>query len=491
MHKKNSSLDKLVIIKGYDCTEFGWLKNHRDKSVQTVGIPLKLDDQIVYVSILEGLINCHDIYAFCGCRQTDGSLWRMELKIVYQFAAINLVILMPRYNDSCWVPVTPVKHTTTPVKITANDLFYLKCEIKQMVTAHNLELQQYGSNVKLIVETYDMTYVGPVIKPVSYLPENYYLTFSTHSLDENKIYGCPVFDQKQNLIGIVTHTEHRGNSSLTYVLPSTMINCMLEDFFSTSQTSRDHSKNNFVTLSVSTKQVVVLPIRNKILDTFDDTVMAIDDKDVRFLDEFPCIYDDTYDDYVPINVYAYLKCRTVNPTSMKITLSNRSKKTDIHLRDLPQHCDIFHLNRDTGLLDVSNRSMILPVTHLPYVKLSHLIIMQLTHEFLDIMAQNCVNLNNDIINGYLIGEASDLGQYLIIVDCDDNDAFAYKYDLPQLSKMINNSECREMQFPLLLRVNDLAVDKLSDLDSSKKVSNITVSTGFDTVRRIAFPGNTK
>lgn len=376
---------------------------------------------------------------------------------------------------------------------------------------------------KYIQSVFQFEYIKPFINTHPYLPQIYMFEFELskkkYILDETfknhfkDLSGTFIFDHKKKSIGLVIEITLDMHC---IVLPIRHVHKIINIFFDgigCINPSNDNTYSDRQSLvDINNSKSLCLPIeyyvkKNKkktydmvvkfpyITSTIElksnDKIITIDNKEIIMKETNPTIYDDKYDDYLPFNVYLRLNLNL--HSMMNITVKRKNKiisydfygeSIENHMLKLTDQSDFFYEKTNFKYGSESN--------FIPFINLGGLIIVQFTHELIDMFARNKIKLNSYVIDDFMetLFDNKKISCLLIINDVSKKKKMLSNETI--LSKLSNAIPVVTMTYSheyniincfVLSKINNINVNILQELNQVVKKKNQllgSLSTSMDT-----------
>lgn len=485
-------LGQLVAIYGYHCNVFPWKDSTNRKVYHTTGLIVGHAGGRKYViTTRSSIVCCKNIVMYHSYFRNTEPVMRNDLEILFQSIEQNIIILGTKkcyeldLNQSEIIRGEYDAKNICPFhNLCENNSKYLIPTKRSQYYTFIMDMDLNSDTIKYCAHIYDVKYLESFVHDKTYLPENYMYKYilknddakseaaiKSPKLDLHGINGSVIFNKKRGLIGMITKTVN----DFFFVLPKKTLVKIFNGFIDNLDHPLDYQgllslpiqytiTNNFalivsdstidttsgpVTLKANDKIVSLdennIIINNAVNNTINNTINALDtDQDEAM------IFDKDYGGNIPLSFY--LKYNLDKKTPIKLGIIRRKKL--MHFMVCGSICP-------SNDLPLTNQPFFFPDNFIPYVKLGPLIIVQLTHELLDIAACHAIFIKNNVLDDYLDGLRDDMKNVLIIIDCFDN-VLSKKYSLPQL-KIIDNSK-QILNCPVVTAINNnVVVTNLSNL----------------------------
>lgn len=416
-------------------------------------------------------------------------IYKNELRILFQSIETNIVILGTVGYDKLRLDlsVEVMGNSTNQLHSHPYSVFsptdIPSIIISEKFTMPKLKKKYYASMIdvdidrnRYIQNIYQFTYVKSFVTTGHYLPPIYMFEFELTKKkqfenDFRNLYGTFMFGYDGKPVGLVTEVV----ITRTVVLPIRHVYKIINSFFNIDNYagslclpisySVKVNKTNRTNKTKSTKKFDMIVNSNSNSDgsiKSGDKIISIDNKEIIIEDGVVLIFDDIYMDHIPFDVYLRLN---LNLHSMMNIVVERKNKIISY--------DFVGVPIEDHMLILTDQPYFLPIDPIPFVNLGGLIIVQFTHELIDILACNKIKLNNYVVNEFMAAPIDNrkINHLLIIKN-------------PK-KKIVNGSGCTYaiVNCLLLLKINGVKVHTLTSLKNLIKKQNIltvSLSSRFDT-----------
>ena len=478
---KKEDLGRFVAIYGFCHNEFAW-KNIINKNVyHTTGLIIHHKSKTYVVTTRTGIISCKHIVMYHSYFKTNEPVMKNDLEILFQFIEQNIVILgTKKYHELDLSQSEIINGNFEPENVCIHhnmlDTIYPIPTRKSHYYAVRMDMNLDSDKISYCAHIENVKYLCSTIYDNSYLPESYLYKFI---LKENKtmdicgINGSIVFNKKRQLMGIIT----KSINDIFYVLPKKSLCKIFNDFLEYFGSPLEYHGLLSLPFKYSIINNELITVENATITTINgnaklkknDKIISIDGNKITVnTDQFATIFDKDYNANVPLNVYLKYNLNKVDTKNLAILRGGKIINFSIY--------GSICINSD---LPFTNQPFYFPDTLIPYAKIGPLVIVQLTHELLDITTYYKIFLKNKIIDMYLENPINipKKKNILLIIDCID-DVIAKKFSLPQF-KISNNTQ--QLYCPLIIAVNNTRVSTLSDITNymgNVIIDNITLTIGL-------------
>lgn len=480
----------IVTIYGYDSKYFLWKKNDSREVYHTSGLIIKIGGYKFILTTREKIISCQTIICYYYYEsETEKQIMRNDLHIIYQSVYNNIILLASCKSDffDCTksVILTNTFNTTnctTGIDFTNVDVRATipKKNCNYYIVKSGLDLHDY--NLIYNIDTHKSKFIDKVVWTESFVPAVLLYNFNL-DIKQSKtgICGATVFDSKNRVIGIVCYK----NSENLFVLSVCEIISIIKKFESgyvgskniyfpttilTSKNSsvffndKSISNNNFLINSKNSKS-------NKKLSGYQ--LISVNDDKVKIVNGSVHVKDSIYRCFLPIDVYINTKFSLNDTVTMCVKKKSESEKIDF------TPC----AKKDIMISDVAEYN---PISVIPFININGYIIVQLTHELLNVTLIHNIRISNKYIDKMFAGITVKHNK-LIILDYIGNDI-----NCPIANLTIDNFNDHELQnvtCPFIIKINGKKINSLSNLHKYIQVNsihNIVYGTYDDNINEIIF-----
>lgn len=459
---------QIVTIYGYQANDFSWRAILKRSIYHTSGLIIKVNNKRYILTTGKKLLGCKQIAMYHSYFCEGNPVMRNDLHIIFQSIELNITILgtincnefdiskseiiSGYYNPNIKCPAYDFNKNTFIIQTT-------KSTYRTII----MKMDMVSETVNYHVDIYNTKFIESSIDNSSYLPSNYIYKY-TIDLDPKNVLlgicGACIFNKKHKLIGmIISYSD-----GIIDVLPMSTLIKIVNDYVHYIHTPDVY--NGLLSLPfqyhISNSQCIVSETQlirsEKKYIKKNDIILSINNAILLVENNIALVHDITCKENIPLDIYVRLNSRADIP--LVFGIMRKTKAITIDIYTVPTFHDL--------LLSVNK--YFYPKCSIPHINVNGLIITQLTHELLDVMAINGKNLTNTVIEEYL--DCQDLNRtwrILLIIDCINN-SLIEKYDLPCLDNTDNVIYC-----PIIRRINNKSVVTLAELDV---IINIGQSISF-------------
>lgn len=467
---------KVVTIYGYNINDFSWLKISNNKIVHTCGFVMVYENKKYVITTRSRLSSCKNIIMYYTSLD-DRNIFKNELHILFQSIEFNIIILGSINRDCLDLMTSEIifgKNNKNDINAfifenNFNDFTYFKPDrITYHINITNLKIKNskysYHNNI------YKVTYIESIIYDDTYLPPNYFYKFKIN-LKKNitGICGTIIINEMKEMIGMSSIYKNRE----LFVLPIKSLYKILSDFVHhrnnpkeyyglltlplNLKSNKDH--DNFIAINCSDIELKTINGIKKIKK--DDEIIKIDNKELLVDSMNIMILDKEYNINLLFDIYLRLNLK--NNIPMDITIMRKNKIINYK---------IFGEYLNNYIFPITNQPYFNPHDIIPYIKLKNLIIVELTHELLDICFLYMKEIKNDHINSFIGDNDNGFQQHLLIIDCLDK-KYVKEFNLPSLD--FNRSHNNILS---LFSINNKNVTTLNDIINYSDKDNIILHVGY-------------
>ena len=462
-------LGQIVVLLGDNSNNFSWKETNDRTIYRTSGLIISCAGKKYVLTTRSRIISCKNIVMYHGYFDELNPIMYNTLEILYQSIEYNIIILgttnkteldlsaselisgnydpkhlHPSYDIANLNPVIPSKRATYH---TAN---------------MNINLDSDALDYK--VNIYVAKFKKSMVYDKSYVPDNYMYQFNLETNKNNLcgLCGAIIFNKKHQLIGMISKIK----SKKLFVLPTKVLFRVVHDFIN--YLDRPNEYQGLLTLPFDwevSKKFQVKLVSSTAINTSTgkkilkkkDKIISIDGKEIITADEKMEIFDSDYKNNIPLDIYLRQNIKQDIPINVVVM-----KK-----QELVEYA-IFGESWNQLNFSLTDQPYFFPKHHVPYVNIGNLIIVQLTHELLDITMLNKIILKNHVIEVLIENGPIGAETHLFVIDCLDK-TLAKKYDLPQI---IPNKK-QTIRCPLVTMLNNKPVRTLADITIYFNVSPFT------------------
>lgn len=167
------------------------------------------------------------------------------------------------------------------------------------------------------------------------------------------------------------------------------------------------------------------------------------------------VYDSDYVMLLPIDVYIRNHFRS------GATMNIETSKYNV---------DVFGIPYDNYEFPLTKQPSYHPTNVIPHCIIQGIVIVEFTHELLNIFALHNLEITNSIVNKFMSGKIITT-QYLFIVDCIDDNLL--KKGLPSMSKIKDDGRKHVHKCPIIFTINKSTVSSLEEIN--KLLDNVSDS----------------
>ena len=464
-------LGQIVAIYGYNPNDFPWRSTDSRSVYQTSGLIIDCHDKKYVVTTRQRLISCKNIVMYHSYfRGIEEPVMRNDLQIIFQFIEFNIIILTTKDCDELDLAMSEIISGYYDPKIICptHDIMknhYTVPTKKSQYHTVRMDIDLNSETINYDVHIYDVKFIKSIIYDKSYVPDTYMYEFALKNIKNTKLFGicgAIIFNKKFQLVGIISQSEGKS----IYVLPANTLTRIITDFTKYSNSPDlyngpallpfSYDINNDSCCIITENANVHTEQNNKLLKK-NDIVISVAGYAVQLQNEKVMIYDNNFKDNIPLDMHISLNFDANMPFNLVIKRKGKTISMDI----FP-----IHQNKSLAL---TNMPYFCPLDIIPYVNINGVIIVQLTHELLDVTYFNKKILQNIVIDDYFENKSNNIN-VPIIIDCLD-DTLAKKYELPQFI----NSGKKKHQCPFVTMANGMIVSSLQELENIIQLQPVSIS----------------
>lgn len=460
-------LGLVVSIYGYNGNIFPWMMLDKKSVYHTTGLIVDYGGKKYVVTTRTSLVSCNNICMYHKYYFGSEPVMQNNLEIAFQFIEQNIIILVSKNQTELLLNKSHILSECVNSDSITNgitcgfDITIKKFPIPSDTTKYNtIATNTIISNksIKYNIDIYNLTYVGYGMYNDKYLPDNFLYEFSIKKTNLQGILGSVIYKETvpDALIGIIVKVV-KGQ---IYVLPTRILAKIVSDFVNCANMSYggflevkldyeiDGDKMRIVSGSkLKTTKGNKMVKKNDIVDMVNGKKILVQNSQIF-------VEDDALKTNILLNVYFNLNLEY--NSAMNITIIRKEKNIILPVLGSP----IINIPMFT------NQSYYYPKGIIPYVNICGIIIVELTHELIDILMTNKIQPNNEIFKMFF--ENDDyviVTRILLIIDCE-NKQFVKKNSLPTLSKIIGSNKTNKIiNFPFITMINSNPVSNLSDINN--------------------------
>lgn len=461
--KKQKIEDQLCVIYGYHSNYFSWQDNTDRTVYHTTGLIFEIENNYYVLTTRSHLISCKNIIMYHRYLRDNEIILRNDLRILFQSIEYNIIILVSE-NKNSFDPLESEiisgdydKLAICPSYIFPTDSQGVPTK-RSKYSAIKTNMDLTSDTLKYEIDSLNVKYLLPFMESETFLPAVFLYKYRIDDTsDMLGIIGSVIVNKKNQLIGIVS----KSISNNLFVLPTILLSKIVFDFANNLSNPDAYEGlcslnicfdiNNQSKIEISENNIV-----KKENDTFilkkNDIINKIDGKNPYINNDIVLVYDSKLGENIPIDIYFQLNSANGKEISLEIDRFGTIINLNI----------VGSINRKE--LSLTNIPYFNPDLPIPFINLGGIIIVEFTHELLDIMFSNKIYISNKLIDnfiheGLLDNELEQINNMLLIIDCLDNN-LAKKYNLPQLKS--NNSH---NVVPFVTKINDYSVSSLCDIEN--------------------------
>lgn len=449
-------LEQLVAIYGYNTREFGWKDiDHRSMSYAS-GIIITCNDKKYILTTRDRLIYCQDIVMYHSCYRKEEPIFRHNMDIIFQSIEHNIAILVTKgcleldltkgemvnneINPKTLTNGYPILNDYYPLPTKKSNLYVVKSEI------------DFEPDIIFKTQIYDVQFMKSIVDEYKYLPRTLMYLFSIN-LKENQDYsrlnGSVIINKKHRVIGLVS----RSDSRYLYVIPMKIVKKIINDFIYFENQIETYSYPITLPFGYYVRDHDALIHQKYIINTVNgkkhlkanDKLVSISNCDILIKRNDIHIYDRELKMAIPFDIYLNINYRMGDQVDMVI--ERNEKKINMAIYTIAS----------SMIPKISIHDKYFPSYSTPYVNINGIIIVELTHELMELMAIKKIVLQNYLMDNWMHGELDDKNM-LIIIDCL-NIELALEYKLPRIS----SHKKQKIKAPLIFDINGITVSTLADV----------------------------
>ncbi len=455
-------LGQFVAIYGYHRNDFSWIDMDSRSVYRGTGIIVNYNGKKYVITTRQKIISCKTIAMYHSYFRGNEPVLRNSLYVIFQSIEYNIIILASENKTELDLSTSEiisghyVPAAICPSYDMTNDLYVLPTKRSQYHTA-KMGMDLRSPEIRYCVDILNLKYISSFIFRESYVPNDLMYKFILKNNDNKSklvgIYGSIVFNKKNQMVGMIS----RLKDNELHILPKFAIMKIFSDFiryhdipnqyrglvhlpFTYFITNSKKIKISFATINTESSAIQIEK---------NDELITINGSDINIIDNDACVYDVIQKENIPIDVFIKLHYDAITPIKLQIRRQNILYNVD------------FYGITENKPLELTNRSYFYPLNSIPYVNFNGIIMVQLTHELLDVCEFNKIYIKNCVIDK-CIGNNYDCDanfNAIIIFDCLNNE-IVKKYNLP---KILQNKE-QEICCPVVTKINGDPVTYLSEFN---------------------------
>lgn len=468
---------KVITIYGYNINDFPWLKINNSKIVHACGFVMVYGDKKYVITTRSRLSSCKNIIMYYTSLD-DRTIFKNELHILFQSIEFNIIILGTinrNYLDLMSSEIIFGKNNKNDINTfifedNFNDFTYFKPDNKTTYYINIANLKIKNSKYTYHNNNYKLIYIESIIYDDTYLPPNYFYKFKIN-LKKNitGICGTIIMNGMNEIVGISSIYKNKE----LFVLPIKSLYKILSDFVHYHNNPKEYcglltlplnlksNKDNDNFIAINCSDILLKTSNGMKKIKKDDEIIKIDNKELLVDSMNIMILDKDYNIKLPFDLYLRLNLK--NNIPMDVTIMRKYKIMNYKIFGEPLNKYIF---------PITNQPYFNPQDIIPYVKLKNLIIVELTHELLDICLLYMKEIINDHINSFIGDNDNGFQQHLLIIDCLDK-KHVKEFNLPSLD--FNRSHNNILS---LFSINNKNVTTFNDIINYSDNDNIIFKVGY-------------
>lgn len=460
-----NELGPIVVIYGCNYNDFFWKKNQSTSVYHTGGIIINLSGKLYVVTTRSKLIGCNNIIMYHSYFTEKHPVLRQELHILFQSVEYNLIILGTINKNeldlsfsklvSGMLDGAELSIGSQSSSYEFNGTFIVPSKKSKYYTVR-MNIDPNSDITNYDVHIYDVKYTKSFINNKTYLPDNYMYKFDLITTEQKLwgICGAVIFNDKHQFVGIIVQSK----SNKLYVLPTKTVLKVVHDF-SSFFPSNIGKYCGPLTLSLPlnlskkfspkiTQDIMLDTSDGKIVLKKDDCLLQINGNEVLVREDEIVLYDNDFKNHIPIQIYLRLNMGMGIP--IKIKIKRNKKISEFMVLGEPLRNYIF---------PISGQDIFFPKCLIPFVLINDCVIVELTHELLDVAFFKKTKLSNDVIDKFINDGKINGYQHLLLIDCL-NKNLRKKYNLPKLSL----GQDKNISCPLVTMINNKKVSTINEVN---------------------------
>lgn len=493
MSDSREKLGQIVVIYGYRSKEISW-KDFDDRTVyRTSGLIVEHNNNKFIMTTRTKLISCETIVMYHSYFDGDEPVMQQKLSIVFQSIKHNIIILSSEGKNELDLSSSHIiygnyePHLVCPsYTINDNNIIIPTKRSQYFIAIMNMDIN--SNIIEYTTKIIRVRYVNYEIYEHSYLPDKTLFVFKcvnritpksklsdnsnildssvASELELTGVCGGIIFNVKHKPIGIVSMTYDQK----IFVLPIKYLKKTFNDYYNYRNTPKlyhtsimmpficDIDKNNNIKIVLDN---VVDTTNGKIILKKNDIVTHINSQPIKFINDQHVIFDKDYQHYITVNAYLEMILSLNHPTK----ISFQRKKNKITHFSL----SIYSVKNKIGI-PWTNQSDYNPGVLIPYLVVQDVVIVQLTHELIDIMISYNITIENELLEQILENKYDQINKIFIIIDCMNNN-LAKEHHLPQIVTLDSK---QSIKCPIITTINDKIVKNFNEINKIVK-NNTNIS----------------
>lgn len=493
LSESKNKLGQIVVIYGYRSKEISW-KNFDNRSVyRTSGLIVEHNNHKFVITTRTKLISCETIVMYHSYFDGNEPVMCQELSIIFQSIKCNIIVLSSKGKNELDLSFSQIIHgefepqlVCPTCKIYDNNNIIPTKRSQYFIAAMNMDIN--SNIIKYTTKIIKVKYVNHEIYEQAYIPEKYMFIFkclnqtspeSTSNLsntpdpilqsysDLTGICGSVVFDIRHRVVGIVIMTDNQK----IFVLPIKHLKKIFNEFYNFRNIPKLYHASSMLPFLcevdkknkiIITSDSIVNSTNGKIILKKNDIVTHINLCPIKFIVDQHTVFDEDYQQYIPVNAYLEMILSPTHPTKIAFQ-RKKHNSSQISVFSL----DIYPVENKIEI-PLTNQPNYNPKDLIPYLIIRDLVIVQLTHELMDIMTFHNIIMKNKLFEQIIENKHEKNNKIFIIIDCTNN-ILAKKYNLPQILTFDNKQiiEC-----PVIMTINSKIVKSFDKINKIIKENNI-------------------
>ena len=433
---------------------------------RTSGLIIEHEGKKYVMTTRSKLISCKHIIMYHSYFEGSQPIMRNDLFVFFQSIEHNIIMLATKNHEELVIASSEIisGNYEPQIKCPSNEINknILKIPTKRShYYSIIMDMDLKSETLNYVTQIIKVKYTESVIYDKTYLPEQYMFIFILDEKNKTRsltgICGSVVVDIKNNIIGIISITR----SNNLYVIPIKYIKKFIFDFFKCLNSPKKYKglMNLPLNYTISTSNKFVIVESDCILDTINgriafkknDIIIHINENPITMIDNMPMIFDFDFQKNIPLDIY--IRTAFDNNYNLKIGIKRGKKIFTTNIYGKPI---------DNIIIPFTSQTFFYPTLVIPHININGLIIVQLTHELLDITMSCNIIIQNTIIDDVLEKMERKINIIYLIIDCT-NASLAQKYDLPQI---FSSDDTQILNCPVILTINNT---KISSLDKIRTI----------------------
>lgn len=448
------NLEQLVAIYGYNIKDFGWQDTNYRSMCYASGVIINCNEKKYILTTRDRFIYCQDIVMYHSYYRKEEPIMRHNLDIIYQSIEHNIIILVSKGCLELDLTKGELVNDQNIPKTLTNGYHILGDSFPVPTKKTNLYLIKSAINFEpdIIFQTqiHDVQFIKSIVDEYKYLPRTLMYYFSL-KIEPDILNGSVIINRRQHLIGIVS----RSNDGYLYVIPMKIIRKIVNDFIYYENQPEKYSYPITLPFGYYVHDKTALIHKKYIVDTdngkkhlkANDQIISVSKSDIIIKQNDINVYDSELKIPIPFDIYLNMNFKIGD--MVNIIFERDGKKINLTIRT-------------TAFIifpKISSSDIYFPNYTIPYININGLIIVELTHELMDLLVMKKIMVRNYLVDN-LMHEEANSESVLMIIDCLNSD-LALTWNLPRLEAHTK----QKIHAPFVFAINGISVSSLADITS--------------------------